>query len=465
MFMEVLVSRSVGAAVFSILATAAAFAGAGQGPIVYPHFVVGGGFEGVLLLSNSGDQAWNGQLAVQGFGAGSGIAWTVDGQDRTGTNSLDVTLPPLGTRKLIFSAPEGSQAAAGALEINPSGGSSISDLATNYFYNYSLNGELVDSIGVAAANPGLELVLPVEWSPEARIDTGVAIRVSQGTATPDFRFLLYDNLGRLVGEASGALGARFFSEIFPFVPEGGERFTGSLRVESEQPLYVTALRQRLLQGDRFQLTGVPPLILPQPASPPASFSARYQVTFDALWSAAAHPDDFPASAHFSGLIGGTHNGQVSFWKVGEPATDGIRNMAERGSKNPLSNEVRQAIDEGTAGEVISGGGIPSSPGTAGASFQANQDFPFVMLVSMIAPSPDWFVGVTSLNLFQDGDWVDEVSVGLFPYDAGTDSGTSYTSPNQATVPPQPISRITGAPFLVNSGVPSLGTFTFRLVDQ
>lgn len=30
-------------------------------------------------------------------------------------------------------------------------------------------------------------------------------------------------------------------------------------------------------------------------------TARYEVTFDALWSEATHPTDFPPSAHFSGL--------------------------------------------------------------------------------------------------------------------------------------------------------------------
>ena len=40
--------------------------------------------------------------------------------------------------------------------------------------------------------------------------------------------------------------------------------------------------------------------------PEPKLSARYNLTFNATWSAQTHPTEFPASAHFSGLIGMTH---------------------------------------------------------------------------------------------------------------------------------------------------------------
>ena len=79
---------------------------------------------------------------------------------------------------------------------------------------------------------------------------------------------------------------------------------------------------------------------------------------------------------------------------------------------------------------------------------------------MVAPSPDWFVGVSGLQMIENGDSADEIVVVLRPHDAGTDSGTTYRSVNQATVPPVPISLITGPPFIVGSSVPAVGTFTF-----
>ena len=83
---------------------------------------------------------------------------------------------------------------------------------------------------------------------------------------------------------------------------------------------------------------------------------------------------------------------------------------------------------------------------------------------MIAPSPDWFVGVSALSLLEDGAWVDEKVIELFPYDAGTDSGASYTSPNLPTGSPEGIFMIEGEPLLVDGSVPSLGTFTFERLE-
>jgi len=79
---------------------------------------------------------------------------------------------------------------------------------------------------------------------------------------------------------------------------------------------------------------------------------------------------------------------------------------------------------------------------------------------MIAPSPDWFVGVSGLSLIENGKWVDNKVVTLFLYDAGTDSGPSYASPDQPTSPRQPITKFTTFPALVNGTVVPFGAFTF-----
>ena len=190
--------------------------------------------------------------------------------------------------------------------------------------------------------------------------------------------------------------------------------------------------------------------------------ATYDVTFTATWSAATHPHDFPSSPHFSGLIGATHHTGVYFWATDELASPGIRTMAELGGKAALTSEVNQAIQAGTAGEVLDGAGISPSPGARKMTFRMDPFYPLVTLVSMIAPSPDWFVGVRGLSLLYDRRWVDTLTVDLFVYDAGTDSGPTYTSPNSVTNPPEPIARIETAPFRVNGVVTPVGTFTFVL---
>jgi hypothetical protein len=194
-------------------------------------------------------------------------------------------------------------------------------------------------------------------------------------------------------------------------------------------------------------------------------TARYLLTFEATWSEETHPVDFPSNPHFSGLIGATHHEEVRLWEEGETATPGIQNMAETGGKSPLDSEVETLIAGGGACELISGGGIALSPGAAAVEFAANQGCPMVSVVSMIAPSPDWFVGVSGLSLYGDEGWTEEWVVELYPFDAGTDSGASYTSPNEPTELKERIYPIEAGSLLVEGRVPPLGVFRFtRLHD-
>ena len=89
-------------------------------------------------------------------------------------------------------------------------------------------------------------------------------------------------------------------------------------------------------------------------------------------------------------------------------------MAETGSKVPLSTEIEAAIGAGTAAALLSGGGINPSPAAVESAFDITVKHSFVTLVSMIAPSPDWFVGVHVLVLLEQGVWVEEVVVQLLP---------------------------------------------------
>ncbi len=189
-------------------------------------------------------------------------------------------------------------------------------------------------------------------------------------------------------------------------------------------------------------------------------SATYIVTFESTWSVITHPDNFPPNPHFSGLIGATHDSTVLFWEEGALASLGIKSMAEFGSKFALTTEVGVAQQDGSAEYLLSGGFISPSPGSVSYTFEITSVYSKVTLVSMLAPSPDWFVGVNGLELYANGQWLDTVVVELFPYDAGTDDGIIYTSSNAVTSPFEVISAIATSPFLIGPNVPPLGTFTF-----
>jgi hypothetical protein len=98
-------------------------------------------------------------------------------------------------------------------------------------------------------------------------------------------------------------------------------------------------------------------------------------------------------------------------------------------------------------------------------FTVNQDCPMVTVVTMIAPSPDWFVGVTGLRLYGAEGWIEEWETELYPYDAGTDEGESYTSRNEPAAEREAIHPIEEGPLRVEGQVPSLGVFRFVRLDE
>ena len=197
--------------------------------------------------------------------------------------------------------------------------------------------------------------------------------------------------------------------------------------------------------------------------------ANYRITFDGTWSQATHPEGFPSGAHFSQLIGATHNADVTFWEVGDLATVGIESMAEQGATNALRNEISDAQSNGHTpaapfDPIITGNGI-NAPGMASNTLTIHREFSLVTLVSMIAPSPDWFVGVSGLNLIENGQWVDTKTVELEGYDAGTEDGVNFSMSNPASDPLVPISVLQDPPFVVDGNPVPLGTFTFERISD
>lgn len=194
---------------------------------------------------------------------------------------------------------------------------------------------------------------------------------------------------------------------------------------------------------------------------PPSDTALYSIVFNATWSALTHPTDFPSNAHFSPLIGAVHNDAVTFWVLGETASPGVEQMAETGGTGLLAGEIRAEMPD-NALSVVNGRGIGSPASTTIREVLVTLDYPLVTLVTMIAPSPDWFVGVAGQSLQDEfGQWAGELKIVLYPFDAGTDDGASYRSPNADSSPRQPIRRLKGvSPF---SDAP-IGTFTFTRID-
>ncbi|MBE8163096.1 MAG: hypothetical protein HAW63_03830 [Bdellovibrionaceae bacterium] len=166
----------------------------------------------------------------------------------------------------------------------------------------------------------------------------------------------------------------------------------------------------------------------------ANADATYRVTFVANWTKSRFSTNFPeGNDHFSGLVGATHNSRVNFWREGKQASKGIEIVAETGSKTTFINEIEIQKSNNVAEFLLSGGGLSFGKGNGNISFEfdINRPHPLVTLISMLAPSPDWFVGVHDLSLLNSrGQWVESLEVNLPLYDAGTDLGRVFTSADE-----------------------------------
>ena len=192
--------------------------------------------------------------------------------------------------------------------------------------------------------------------------------------------------------------------------------------------------------------------------PAVSQDVIYDVLFEGNWTLQSTPGGVVGGAHFTTLIGGVHSGDVTFWQSGGTASAGVEGVAELGSTGTFRSEVNASphtlnvIQQG-----VGGGGT----GTASFTITVLKTHPQVTLLSMIGPSPDWFVGISGQSLLDASDnWQASVVVDLFPYDAGTEDGTEFSLSNPATNPQGTITSIRGEGKFSNVCMARL-TFTRR----
>ena len=197
-------------------------------------------------------------------------------------------------------------------------------------------------------------------------------------------------------------------------------------------------------------------------------SISYTLTFNRRWSAATHPTNYPPSNHFTTLVGAAHHELVVFWRRGEFASAGVEGVAEFGTTSTFSREITAEGDNAVAATDLSG--------SSSATLTVSQAHPLVTMISMLAPSPDWFIGIGGLDMRVGGStdtFYNEVTVSLRLYDAGTQAGdifrlggTGDTGVNADMSLRERITRLsTGdedTDFGNNNnpeGAPCLGTFT------
>ncbi len=179
---------------------------------------------------------------------------------------------------------------------------------------------------------------------------------------------------------------------------------------------------------------------PEPAR--AQTTATYTVTFKGNWNTTSTPGGVVGSAHFTTLIGAVHNGDVTFWEPGSTATPGVESVAEIGGTSTFKSEITAAGTAVKSTVQVSGNIPPTQQKTFPVEF--SRTHPLLTLLSMIGPSPDWFVGVSRLSMLDgSGAWRFSRTVNLFAYDAGTEEGEEFSLSNPDTSPQGTITSLKG----------------------
>lgn len=246
------------------------FASVAQAEFLFPQLAVGGGYECVLIITNvDSSNSHNANIYIFPDKNSYFREWTINGSpigpSTPYLGEVVVSVKPRETKKYVISG--GDATGTGFLSVG--GMSDTSYLAVSYFYNYYLNGKLINSTGGGPALPGYEITFPVERG--VSVDTGFAW--SSGSNGFGWSIVvtmsLYDSSGNLIQkkdvplQASSAQApvhkALFFDELFDAnIPK---EFLGSVVIESKIPyywLYVTVLRIQQNPDGTFLLTSVPP---------------------------------------------------------------------------------------------------------------------------------------------------------------------------------------------------------------
>ena len=183
---------------------------------------------------------------------------------------------------------------------------------------------------------------------------------------------------------------------------------------------------------------------PAATAMPQAGPARYRVEFTPLWTKANFPFEYPDTSlihkpHFSGLIGTAHNAGYHIYMDGQMPSPGLERLSEMGKHDPLDAEINAAIAAGNAVALTESDPLKDFSETAKAEVMVDEAHPMVSLVAMIAPSPDWFAGVSDVNLMENGAWVASKTVDVNPYDSGGDDGTTYLADDKDNNPKKPTS--------------------------
>ncbi len=189
-------------------------------------------------------------------------------------------------------------------------------------------------------------------------------------------------------------------------------------------------------------------------------TARYRLIIEITWRAATHPFEFPAKAHLSPFVAASHTGRYVMFGDGRTASSGLELVAENGRPTILMQEIAEARRRRRVLDAVVGPDLTHVPGKVSLTVRVDRRRSRISFVSMVAPSPDWFTGVAGIEMRSNGRWIERLTLPLWAWDAGTDSGETFRATNRDTQPRESVRLLATLHFLGDFGLRAVGRVTF-----
>lgn len=161
----------------------------------------------------------------------------------------------------------------------------------------------------------------------------------------------------------------------------------------------------------------------------ANASADYTLTFETIFTEDQFPTDYPDNASFGPLVVITHAPEVSVYELGQAASDGLQAYAEDGDVNALATFISTELGEENEGSFS----ITTAPAIGPSAITpidvtVTPSRTRITFLAKLNPSPDWFVGLSSYDIVDGNELVDQATFNLQVIDAGTAGGDTYEAP-------------------------------------
>ncbi len=159
----------------------------------------------------------------------------------------------------------------------------------------------------------------------------------------------------------------------------------------------------------------------------------YKVTLKVNWP------ETPASIYPEGADGSTidqhvtpmalisHASTVNLWQTGQSASEQVAEVAVSGKTDKIETLFKSLLDANTATDDCFLSKLNDRDDDDSCNIEFTPTNSFLSGIAMLAPSPDWFIGVSALDMCDTttNKWKTTGTVKLYGYDAGVRTGTTW----------------------------------------